>query len=225
MASSGLLTTITTAWGLVRLICSATEPTIRALVSSRSSRLMPGLPRHSGGDDHHVAFGRVVVTGRADDIGVEAGDRRGLQEVEGLALGHALGLRDIQQDDIAQFGGRAPVGGRGPDVAGADDRRSSHVSFGHPYRPWSWGPCPFALVPQQPMETFCRQTGLLGKDPTAGMKKPPDCVRGGIASRGLPPYPPDAVRGLLFTLHPLSFILHPSLLPLVYLRRFLAPGE
>ena len=43
IASSGLLTTITTAWGLVRLTCSATEPTMLALVASRSSRLMPGL--------------------------------------------------------------------------------------------------------------------------------------------------------------------------------------
>ena len=34
---------ITTASGLVFLISSATEPTILALVASRSSRLMPGL--------------------------------------------------------------------------------------------------------------------------------------------------------------------------------------
>ena len=43
IASSGLLTTMMIASGLVALICSATEPTILALVSSRSSRLMPGL--------------------------------------------------------------------------------------------------------------------------------------------------------------------------------------
>ena len=43
IASSGLLTTMTIASGLVCLISSATAPTIRALVASRSSRLMPGL--------------------------------------------------------------------------------------------------------------------------------------------------------------------------------------
>ena len=43
MASSGLLTTITTAWGLVSRIRAATSPTILAFVERRSSRLMPGL--------------------------------------------------------------------------------------------------------------------------------------------------------------------------------------
>ena len=43
IASSGLLTTMTMASGLVCLISWATEPTILALVWSRSSRLMPGL--------------------------------------------------------------------------------------------------------------------------------------------------------------------------------------
>jgi hypothetical protein len=38
-----LLTTITTASGLVALTCSETEATILAFVLSRSSRLMPGL--------------------------------------------------------------------------------------------------------------------------------------------------------------------------------------
>ena len=43
MASSGLLTTITTACGLDSRIWAATSPTIFAFVESRSSRLMPGL--------------------------------------------------------------------------------------------------------------------------------------------------------------------------------------
>ena len=61
---------------------------------------------------------------------IEADDRRRLQQVEGLALGHVAGLRDVQEDDVAQLGGGAPMGGGGADVAGADDRdfRPSHVS-------------------------------------------------------------------------------------------------
>ena len=43
IASSGFETTITIASGLVSRIFAATSPTIRALVESRSSRLMPGL--------------------------------------------------------------------------------------------------------------------------------------------------------------------------------------
>ena len=59
---------------------------------------------------------------------VEADDRRGLHQVERLALGHVAGLRNIQQHDVAQLGGGAPMGGRGADVAGADDAdlRSTH---------------------------------------------------------------------------------------------------
>ena len=38
-----------------------------------------------------------------------------------FAFGHVAGLRDIEQDDVAQLGGGAPVGGGGADVAGADD--------------------------------------------------------------------------------------------------------
>jgi hypothetical protein len=43
MASSGLLTTMMIAWGLVLLISALTAPTILALVLNKSSRLMPGL--------------------------------------------------------------------------------------------------------------------------------------------------------------------------------------
>ena len=39
-----------------------------------------------------------------------------------FALGHVAGLRDIEQHDVAQFGGGAPMGGRRADVAGPDDR-------------------------------------------------------------------------------------------------------
>ena len=113
MASSGLLTTITIASGLVRLISRghrADDPGVgRQQVVAAHARLA----RHAGGDHHHVAGRGVVVAGRADDLGVEADDRRGLQ-VEGLALGHRLGLRDIEEDDVAQLGRRTPMGRGAP---------------------------------------------------------------------------------------------------------------
>ena len=42
MASSGLLTTITIAFGDALTACAVTSATIAMLVASRSSRLMPG---------------------------------------------------------------------------------------------------------------------------------------------------------------------------------------
>ena len=75
---------------------------------SKSSRLMPGL-RDAGGDHHHLAAGGVGVVVRAGDLRVEADDRRRLHEVERLAFRHVSELRNIEQDDITQFGRRAPV--------------------------------------------------------------------------------------------------------------------
>jgi len=43
MASSGLVSTMTNAFGACALMLSATVPTIFALMPRRSSRLMPGL--------------------------------------------------------------------------------------------------------------------------------------------------------------------------------------
>ena len=74
--------------------------------------------------------GRVGVVVRADDPGIVADDRRRLGQVEGLALGQALD--DIDQDDIGQAGLDDPLGGRGSDVAGADD---SHLVAAHPRFP------------------------------------------------------------------------------------------
>ena len=52
----------------------------------------------------------------------------GLHQVEALALGHVLGLRDIDQHDVAQLGRGAPIGAGRAHVARADDRdlRSTH---------------------------------------------------------------------------------------------------
>ncbi len=77
--------------------------------------------RDAGGHDDHVAVGRVVVAGGADDVGVEAEDRRGLHQVERFAPRHVLGLGNIEQDDVAEFGGRTPMGTGGSDVSGSDD--------------------------------------------------------------------------------------------------------
>jgi len=60
-----------------------------------------GLARHAGGDDaDRGAFQRLVGIG-AGEAGVKTVDRRRLDEIERLALGHAFG--DIEHDDVAQF--------------------------------------------------------------------------------------------------------------------------
>ena len=50
------------------------------------------------------------------------------EQVEAFAFGHVAGLGNIKKDDVAEFGGSAPVGSRGADVSGADDGdfRTSH---------------------------------------------------------------------------------------------------
>ena len=58
-----------------------------------------------------------VVVG-AGELGVEAFDRRGLGDVERLALRHALG--DVEQDDVAEFLEADEMGERAADLAGAD---------------------------------------------------------------------------------------------------------
>ncbi len=60
-----------------------------------------GLARHAGGDDADLgAVERFVGIG-ADQVGVEAVDRRRLRDIERLALRHALG--DVEQHDVAEF--------------------------------------------------------------------------------------------------------------------------
>ena len=78
-----------------------------------------------------AAARRVGIVVRADDSGVETHDRRGLHQVEGLALGHVADLRDIQQYDVAQFRGGAPVRTGWSNVTGSDDGdfRATHGSF------------------------------------------------------------------------------------------------
>ena len=60
-----------------------------------------GLARHAGGDDaDRGALERLVGIG-AGEAGVEAFDRRRLDEIERLALRHAF--HDVEQDDVAEF--------------------------------------------------------------------------------------------------------------------------
>ena len=79
-----------------------------------------GLARHAGGDDADVgALDRLVGVG-AGELGVEAVDRRGLRDVERLALRDALG--DVEQHDVAELLEADEVGERAADLAGADQR-------------------------------------------------------------------------------------------------------
>ena len=79
----------------------------------------PRLAREAGGDDDDVGAGRVGVVVRAGDPGVVPDDRRRLGEVEALALRQALD--DVDEDDVGEARLGDPLGGRGADVAGADD--------------------------------------------------------------------------------------------------------
>ena len=55
-----------------------------------------------------------------DELGVEALDRRGLGEVERLALRDAFG--DVEQHDVAELLEADEMGERAADLAGADQR-------------------------------------------------------------------------------------------------------
>ena len=69
MASSGLVMQITKASGACVAMPLPTASMTLRLMPSRSSRLMPGLARHAGRDDHHVGAGDVLVVVDADELG------------------------------------------------------------------------------------------------------------------------------------------------------------
>ena len=79
-----------------------------------------GLARHAGGDDADVGAGDRLVGVGAHDLGVEAVDRRGLREVERLALRNAFG--DVEQHDVAELLEADEMGERAADLAGTDQR-------------------------------------------------------------------------------------------------------
>ena len=83
---------------------------------------------------HHVGAVDGGIGVGALELRVEPVDRRGLGDVERLALGNALG--DVEQDDVAEFLQADEVGERAADLAGADERDlvASHgVSLGCPW--------------------------------------------------------------------------------------------
>ena len=122
MASSGLLTTITTASGLLWRISAETARHDAGVGVQEIVAAHARLAGNAGRDHHHVAAGRVVVVRRAGDAGVKIHDRAGLEKVQRLALGHVLGLGNVQEHHVAQFGCRTPMGGGRPDIACPDDR-------------------------------------------------------------------------------------------------------
>ena len=101
IASSGLVMQMTKAFGAYFLMPAPTCSMTLRLMPSRSSRLMPGLrgtPAVTMQTSAPSIAGIVVDAGEAR---VEAVDRRGLGDVEALALRNALG--DVEQDDVAEF--------------------------------------------------------------------------------------------------------------------------
>ena len=77
-----------------------------------------GLARHAGGDDADLGIVERLVGIGAGEVGVEAVDRRGLRDVERLALRHALG--DVEHHDVAEFLQADEVSQRSADLTGAN---------------------------------------------------------------------------------------------------------
>lgn len=86
-----------------------------------------GLARHAGGHDHHVGPGDRRIVAGARELRVEAFDRRGLGDVQRLALGNAVD--DVEQHDVAQFLEAGEKGQGSADLAGTDegDLAACHV--------------------------------------------------------------------------------------------------
>ena len=98
-----------------------------------------GLARHAGGHDDHVGARDVGVVVRALVLGVEPVDRRGFGDVETFALGNAL--RDVEENDVAEFLQADEMGERAADLAGADERdlvtgHGMSLSFGTSLLRW-----------------------------------------------------------------------------------------
>ena len=126
---------MTNAFGACFLMPSPTCSITLRLMPSRSSRLMPGLRGTPAVTMHDVgALDGVVVVG-AGELGVEAVDRRGLRDVERLALRDAFG--DVEQHDVAELLQADEMGERAADLAGADqcDLVTRHVGRTLDWRP------------------------------------------------------------------------------------------
>ena len=88
---------------------------------------MPGL-RGTPAVTMQTSAPLIAGIGRgAGEFGVEAGDRRGLGDIERLAVRHALD--HVEEDDVAEFLQADEMGERAADLAGADqgDLGTGHV--------------------------------------------------------------------------------------------------
>ena len=118
MASSGLVMQMTKALGQYFLMPGADLLHHLEIDAEEIVAAHPGLARHAGGHDADVgAVHRLVGIG-AEIAGIVALDRRRLGDVEGLALGNALG--DVEQHDVTEFLEPDQVGQRATDLARAD---------------------------------------------------------------------------------------------------------
>ncbi len=76
------------------------------------------LPRHAGGDDHHIGTLDVGVIVGAFQLRIEAFDRAGLGQVQRLALGQAFG--DVEHHHVTKFLERHQMGERAANLSAAD---------------------------------------------------------------------------------------------------------
>ena len=74
-----------------------------------------GFARDAGRDDDDVGVRGVFVIVGAADVGVAFLDGHGFEQIESLALGHALD--DVDEYDVGQFLGGDPVSGRCAHIA------------------------------------------------------------------------------------------------------------
>ena len=120
ITSSGLVMMMTKALGAVLLDRRADLADDLGVDPDQIVAAHAGLARDAGGDDDDIgALDRGIVVG-SGDAGVVALDRRALDNVERLALRHAVD--DVEQHDIAQFLEPGQQSERAADLAGADQR-------------------------------------------------------------------------------------------------------
>ena len=129
IASSGFEITMTNALGAYCLMPSATVVMILEFTRDEVVAAHARLAGKPGGDDDDVGALDVLVAVRALELDVEAVDRRGLGDVEHLALGQPLD--DVEEDHVAELAQRAELSEHATDLPTADqcNLRSSHFSL------------------------------------------------------------------------------------------------
>ncbi len=119
MTSSGLLTTMTMAWGGVLLDVVGHAADDLGVFQEKIVAAHAGLAGQAAGDDDDVGPGVVGRVVGPLHVAVEAFEAGRLEHVERLALGHAFD--DVVQDDVAQFLFGQALRGGGADKSGSDD--------------------------------------------------------------------------------------------------------